>query len=92
MQKLKGKPMLNDLLFRLRAIFRRPAAESELDEELLFHLENQVRRYTEAGLSREEADPMTFGVVALVLAAVAALASYVPARRAMKVDRHRLPP
>ncbi|HWC99223.1 MAG TPA: ABC transporter permease [Candidatus Sulfopaludibacter sp.] len=31
-------------------------------------------------------DPVTFGGVALVLAAVAALASYIPARRAMKVD------
>ncbi len=32
------------------------------------------------------ADPLTFGVVALVLAAVAALASWIPARRAASVD------
>jgi putative ABC transport system permease protein len=31
-------------------------------------------------------DPITFAVVALALAAVALLASYIPARRAMKVD------
>ena len=31
-------------------------------------------------------DPLTFVVVALVLGTVAFLASYVPARRAMRVD------
>src|SRR5581483_329718 len=32
------------------------------------------------------ADPLTFGAVALLLAAVTLLASYIPARRAMKID------
>jgi ABC-type antimicrobial peptide transport system permease subunit len=31
-------------------------------------------------------DPITFGAVALLLAAVAGLACFIPARRAMKVD------
>jgi putative ABC transport system permease protein len=31
-------------------------------------------------------DPLTFAVVSLILASVALLASYVPARRAMRVD------
>jgi putative ABC transport system permease protein len=31
-------------------------------------------------------DPLTFGFVALLLAAAAALAMYVPARRATRVD------
>ena len=47
--------MLSDLIFRLRALFRRNAVESELDEELRFHLEQQVEKHMRAGLSREEA-------------------------------------
>ena len=31
-------------------------------------------------------DPLTFAVVAVLLSAVALLASYIPARRAMRVD------
>ena len=47
--------MLSELLFRLRSLFRRCAVENELDEELLFHLEQQVEKHVRAGLTREEA-------------------------------------
>ncbi|HEY7183779.1 MAG TPA: ABC transporter permease [Blastocatellia bacterium] len=47
--------MLNDLLFRLRAIFRRRSVEAELDDELRFHLEQAVEKLMRSGLSREEA-------------------------------------
>ena len=39
---------LHDLFFRLRTLMRRPAAESELDDELRFHLERQT-----GGVSRD---------------------------------------
>jgi predicted permease len=47
--------VLNDLLFRLRSLFRRNAAETELDDELHFHFERQVQKYESSGLAREEA-------------------------------------
>jgi putative ABC transport system permease protein len=47
--------MLTDLLYRLRAIFRRNAMEGELDEELRFHLERQAEKELKAGLTPEEA-------------------------------------
>ena len=47
--------MLNDLLFRLRALFRRDAMEAEMDEELRSHFENQVEKLVASGLSREKA-------------------------------------
>src|SRR3984885_12817617 len=47
--------MLNDLLFRLRALFRRRAVEAELDEELRFHFENEVEKHKRRGLAPEEA-------------------------------------
>ena len=47
--------MLHDLLFRLRSLFRRKAAETELDDELRFHFERQVQKYEGSGLGREEA-------------------------------------
>jgi len=47
--------MLNDLLFRLRALFRRNAVETELGEELIFHFENEVEKYKRAGMSEDEA-------------------------------------
>ena len=47
--------MLSDLLFRLRAIFRRTTVDSELSDELRFHLERQVEKNVRSGLSIEEA-------------------------------------
>jgi predicted permease len=46
--------MLTDLLFRLRALFRRSSVEAELDDELRFHFEREVAKYAAAGLSPEE--------------------------------------
>lgn len=60
--------MLNDLLTRIRALVRRKVVEGELDEELRFHLERQVEKYVQSGLSREEAKRrarMEFGGVEL---------------------------
>jgi macrolide transport system ATP-binding/permease protein len=51
--------MFSDLLIRLRSLFRRTAVEVELDEELRFHLENQVEKYIQSGLTREEATRRT---------------------------------
>jgi putative ABC transport system permease protein len=47
--------MLSDLLFRLRALFRRRTMEAEMDEELRSHFENHVEKLVATGLSREEA-------------------------------------
>jgi predicted permease len=47
--------MLSDLLFRLRAVFRRGVVEEELDEELRLHVEHQVRAHESFGLTREAA-------------------------------------
>ena len=48
--------MFSDLMFRLRAIFRRTEVERELDQELRFHLEHQIAKYMDGGLSREQAE------------------------------------
>jgi len=47
--------MLDDLRFRLRAVFRREASENQLDEELRFHFDQEVAKVIDSGLSREEA-------------------------------------
>jgi len=47
--------LLHDLFFRLRTLFRRPTAESELDDELRFHLERQIAKYVKSGISEGEA-------------------------------------
>jgi predicted permease len=47
--------MLSDLLYRLRALFKRKSMDAELDEELRAHFEHQVEKYVRSGLTREEA-------------------------------------
>lgn len=47
--------MLDDLRYRLRALFRRSAVEQELSEELRFHFEQAVEKYRRSGMSEEEA-------------------------------------
>ena len=47
--------MLNDILYRLRALFHRSAVETEMNDELRFHFERQVENLVQSGLSREEA-------------------------------------
>ena len=47
--------MLSDLIFRLRSLFRRSNVESEIDEELRFHFEQQVEKHIRSGLPRQDA-------------------------------------
>jgi len=47
--------VISDLLYRLRALFRRRSMEAELDEELRAHFERQVEKYIQSGLTRAEA-------------------------------------
>jgi predicted permease len=50
--------MLSDLLYRLRAVFRRSIVERELEDELRFHVEEQASKYARAGTSAAEAERM----------------------------------
>jgi putative ABC transport system permease protein len=47
--------MLSDLLYRLRALTRRAVVESELDDELRLHVEQEAAKLERAGVPREEA-------------------------------------
>lgn len=51
--------MLDDLRFRLRALFRRKVVERELDEELRFHFDQQVEKYMKSGMTEGEAKRRT---------------------------------
>src|ERR1700744_116020 len=46
---------LRSLSFRLRALLRHRAEETELNEELRFHFERQVEKYKLSGVTEEEA-------------------------------------
>ena len=47
--------MFNDLRIRLRSLFRRDAVESELQDELRFHFDQEVEKYERSGLTHQEA-------------------------------------
>jgi len=47
--------MLRDIIFRLRAEFRRKSVEAELEDELRFLFEQPVNKDVRSGLKREEA-------------------------------------
>ncbi|MGH9582725.1 MAG: ABC transporter permease, partial [Bryobacteraceae bacterium] len=47
--------MLTDLVYRLRALFRRSTVEAEMNDELRFHFEQEVNKYEQSGLPRDEA-------------------------------------
>ncbi|HLG57134.1 MAG TPA: ABC transporter permease [Vicinamibacterales bacterium] len=47
--------MLRDWILRLRSLVRRDVVEQELDDELQFHMEQQVAAYMSQGLSRDDA-------------------------------------
>src|SRR5690349_9859000 len=47
--------MLDDLRFRIRALFHRHVVEQELDEELRFHFDREVEKYKKRGMTEEEA-------------------------------------
>lgn len=47
--------MLNDLLYRLRALFQRRKLEDDLDEELRFHFDHNVEKLKRSGLDEHEA-------------------------------------
>jgi putative ABC transport system permease protein len=46
---------LSEIRVRLRALFQRNQLERDLDDELRFHLEREVAKHRQAGLSPEEA-------------------------------------
>jgi len=47
---------LHDVLFRLRALFGRNTQKAQHDDELCFHLEQQVAKYVNSGMTPEEAE------------------------------------
>ena len=47
--------MFSDALIRLKSLFRRNKAESELAEELHAHIERETEKLVNRGLSRDEA-------------------------------------
>jgi predicted permease len=55
MNAFGDRNLLTDLLSRLRALFRRNTVDRELDDELRFHLEQQVQKLVQSGVPETEA-------------------------------------
>jgi ABC-type lipoprotein release transport system permease subunit len=74
----------------MRRLFQKSRSETERDQELRFHLERHVADYVAAMsallIGVTGTDPATYAVAVAVISAVALLASWVPARRATKMD------
>jgi predicted permease len=47
--------MFSDLRVRFRSLFRRTAVSQEIDQELQFHLQQQMEKYLRSGLTPEQA-------------------------------------
>jgi len=47
--------MLTDIWYRLQAIFRRDRLDTDLDEELRWHLEHEMEKYLRSGIPEDEA-------------------------------------
>jgi putative ABC transport system permease protein len=47
--------MLDDLRYRVRALFHHSAMEKELEEEIRFHFEHEVEKYRRSGMTEQEA-------------------------------------
>jgi predicted permease len=47
--------MFSDLVYRLRALFRRKAADRELEEELQYHLDREAEKHRQVGASQDNA-------------------------------------
>jgi predicted permease len=50
-----GCVLLNDLLYRCRAIFQRGAVERELDDEIRFHTDRLIEKLMRSGMTRDAA-------------------------------------
>jgi predicted permease len=55
MNVLGDRNIFTDLRMRLRALFRRNTADRELEDELRFHFEQQVRKLVQSGVPEREA-------------------------------------
>jgi hypothetical protein len=47
--------MITDIIFRLRSLLQRRRVETDLDDELRFHFEQQVEKHLRSGLTHREA-------------------------------------